>query len=420
MSYYTFARYLLIGLLILSLGGLMGWYLYLRTQRAAITAVTTGRGLNAIAPSSGGGVGSNYRNDVIVANNTGAAYSTTSSPLSSVPQQVWHANTSPVAGFGFVSTDANGTSIYFVERATGYIFSALPTSGAVSRVYGVLTPKVYAAYVSSTGAVIERYPAQGGGVETVVIWPSESSGGSERRSTLPQNMGPFAVSNDTIVYGLHSEATTIISSSNWSGTKTKTLFSTPLSSLRLTLLADGRILLGEAPADGVLGHMYTITKDGELGQFIAPAPGLTLLPQASSTAVLYASSAGGVAHLFVRSGTTVVSVPLSTVADKCVWTSAPPTPKKGEVATSSIAYCAVPDSIPSSQFLDSWYRGEVHTTDSWWKIDATAGTATKLALEWPRGATPPDAVDIQIDSTNSYIGFKDARDQSLWVLRIPK
>ena len=420
MHLYSALRYLLIGFTILILGGLMGWYIYLRAQHSSQAAISTGRGLGDSAPSFTGGMGSNYQNSLSGLARGDASNTPTSSPGL---HDVQHVSQSEVAGFGFVSTGTSTTALYFVERATGYVFLVDLRTGISSRIAGTLTPKVYEAYVASDGSVIERYPSEKGGVETVAIAPPAAPGAVARRINLPQDINPFAISADgIIVYGTRSAGATTLWSTNWSVTKTRSIFQSSIASWRAFALTDGRIILAEKAADGVLGHSYTLSAKGTLSPLTPALSGLSVLAQSSSTAILYTSISGGKAQVFVRAGANAntLAVPLATVADKCAWTAAVPAAKKGATTTPSIVYCAVPDAITTDHFLDAWYRGEIHTTDALWAIDSSVGTAVKTAVEWPRGITPPDVIDPSVDPSGTYISFKDARDQSLWLVRLKK
>jgi len=149
-----------------------------------------------------------------------------------------------------------------------------------------------------------------------------------------------------------------------------------------------------------------LQKNGAFVPLLRAIPGLTLLPHPSSRALLYGAS-GGTLTLFARTSATSTSgsLPIRTTADKCVWD-----PKQ-----QFIAYCAVPQSLPAPSFLDRWYRGEVHTADAWWRVDAGAASAELLF-------SPGNAVlDVErpvIDNSGNYIAFVNAVDKSLWLLRI--
>ena len=88
----------------------------------------------------------------------------------------------------------------------------------------------------------------------------------------------------------------------------------------------------------------------------------------------------------------------------------------GTAAKDLIAYCGVPQGSPGQTFLDNWYRGAVHSSDSLWRIDADAGTAELVFT--PPSNTPIDIENIEADRAGSFLAFTNAADKSLWLYRL--
>ena len=166
-------------------------------------------------------------------------------------------------------------------------------------------------------------------------------------------------------------------------------------------------MLVQRASDSVMGYAYEL-KNGSLVPVLRALPGLTMLPKSGSQALLYGTSAKGALSLFTRLSaiTTASRLPITTIADKCVWA-------EGSAPT---AYCAVPQTSPPEGFLDSWYRGEAHSSDALWRIDASAGSAELVFA--PDSSISIDVENLSIDSSNRYVAFTNARDQSLWLLRL--
>ena len=61
--------------------------------------------------------------------------------------------------------------------------------------------------------------------------------------------------------------------------------------------------------------------------------------------------------------------------------------------------------------------GAIHTSDTWWRIDAGTGEATPV-LEPGDTEETFDVENPMIDGTGQEIAFMDAKDKSLWLLRI--
>ena len=162
------------------------------------------------------------------------------------------------------------------------------------------------------------------------------------------------------------------------------------------------------------------------------APGLTFLPNASSTALIYGTSERGSLSLFARTreDATAVSIPIKTVADKCVWSTETPTAaqstttpkissKSAPIVKPLIAYCAVPQFVTSNTFLNDWYKGAIHTSDSWWRVDVSSGTVELLLSP----SATNQSIDVKnpiMDASGKYISFMNTTDNTLWLLRISK
>ena len=81
-----------------------------------------------------------------------------------------------------------------------------------------------------------------------------------------------------------------------------------------------------------------------------------------------------------------------------------------------VAYCAVPQFVTSNAFLNDWYRGAIHTSDSWWRVDVSADTVELIFA--PETDTPIDVESPIMDDRGEHIAFINAIDKTLWLLRI--
>ena len=416
--------YILVLLIVIILGALAGWYFFLRGKTDATTATDTARGLGHPAPSFNG-ISSTQNNATASfspAPSTGALNTNNStSPL-------WHVDKTPVAGMRFIKT-ATSSSLYYVERGNGYVFSADPNAHTITRLTDTLMPKTYEAIFASDGSVIERSIQDDGSIATfvgVIIATTTASDSSNTAGTLkgtylPHNIIQIAAApkGRSVVYLLKDASPGVSGAfAQWDGSKAKTFFNSPITHWQLQWLADGRMVILEAPADDMSGYAYILGSDGALSPLVRNIPGLTVLPSDSSSALLYGSSSHGALTLFVRQSPAITPVALSiqTIADKCVWA---PTTKmvRGKTIKQMILYCAVPTVAPNGTFINDWYRGVVHTTDTWWKVDASSGTASQIYA--PNGLSL-DVLDPTIDPSETHISFINAVDDSLWVLTIPQ
>ncbi|HTR18533.1 MAG TPA: hypothetical protein VMH91_00950 [Candidatus Paceibacterota bacterium] len=410
-KYMTLLRLVITGIAVLALGALLGWYYFLHGAQQQVTTDSAARSFGSGAPSFEGTAGSTYQNAASTLGESVGGVST-STPAA----RLWEVSQVPVAGLGW----QNGSvpTLRFVERSSGNVLEATPSDHGIMRLTDTLRPEIYAALITLDGSVLERSVDDSGtlitfagNVATTTETSATSSPDMLQGVELPQGIRTIAADplSDTLYYAIAQPSGISLVSTNWAGQKEKQLYSSPLTQWRLITDGDGGVVLLQAPADGVEGYAYRLQKNGSLS-LVAQAPGLTLLPDASTTALLFGTSQGGTLSLFTQSSASASPQRLSiqTVADKCAW-------GPGKSLT---AYCGVPTQTGSQQFLDDWYKGIVHTSDTFYEVDAQAASTTLLYD--PTGDTQNglDVEDPMVDPSGQYIAFTNAADQSLWILRI--
>lgn len=433
------------GLLAVIVGGLTGWYFFIQTHSDAIRAADAARGFSTggllgtpgisgapggpdAASSSGvtflgqSGQGAPLGNTFLnpdgtlgVADPEGAT-STGQRATSTPPQtpQLWHTTKTPVAGFGFVTSEDGTTLVRYAERATGFVFSADPWSGETARLSNTLHPKTQQAYFADE-TIIERSIGERTLDTFVGTIERTATSSALVGDTLPAYVLAMAVRPDTgdIFYIRPSTtgAEGVVAAED--GTKAKTVFSSPLSNWKPIYLP-GRIVVTQLSSDDVPGYAYEVGSNGALSLLVGNVPGLMVAPRASSSAILWSSSSRGTLSLFSRisASSEASQLGIKTIAEKCVWA---PSVSDRENAP-LFAYCAVPRTAPGSGYLDALHQGVVTTSDAWWQVDARAGASQALYAS----GESPDVRNPQIDPSGRFIAFIDGRDSSLWVLRIAK
>jgi hypothetical protein len=397
-------RILLIALVIMLLAGLGGWYWYLKGQSASLESVSSGRGFGGPTPSFENTGGSTFDNIV-----KGLGFQTEQPiPETKKPPRLWRVLATPGAGHGFIS-GATSTTLRFLERSTGYLFESDVENGKTVRLTNTLTPQAYEAHFSGTGSPViqrlddERMIAQSlfyrASSTQVFGTINESSFGAVRAIySHPKKNEVLAVVDD--------EKGAVLIRSTWEGGRPARVFSSSIKNWNIHWLADDSITLSEPAASGVPGSAYRVL-EGDLAPIVRNIPGLTILPRAHSESMLIGSD-DGTLSIGVRgsAASSTARLPIRTVPEKCVWA-----PGKDPVA-----YCAVPQSISSGQFLNDWYKGRIHTNDTWWKIGVGGATAEQI-LPSSEGQQL-DVENPAINDAGEYISFRNAYDKSVWVLRI--
>jgi len=410
-------RYIAIGFVVVSLGALAGWYLYLRKQGISITEVAVGRGFSDIIPSFNGLGGSTYQN--IVAQAVDQVVGFVANRESPQPMnKLWHVDHTPVAGMGFVLGTTSSTTLSYAQQATGHIFTADPYSRIVERRTNILVPKTYRALFAYDGSFVLQAIGEDGVVRTIAGTPSASSTTDNASSTpklgrdMPPNLRSIAfdpVSRTLFWITSDLKGGVVGASVPWGAATGTRLFSSSVGGWRL-IVEKGRYMATIAPEDGIPGYAYEITKQGVWVPILRNIPGLSFLPSEDPSVYTYSVSDGASVSLYLTSSasSTPQKLPMGTVADKCAWTP----------GSSRMMYCAVPEKPPTGPFLGPWYRGTIHTEDAWWEVDAATGDAQEIYSMLDANDAAIDVVNPTVDPSGNFISFQDAKDSSLWVLRI--
>ena len=394
--------------IVIILGALTFWYFFIQAKQEKVTREDEARGAGLAPPSLGSIVGSTYEN---IISSLSTLVSGDGGPESGKLPRLSQVGKTPTAGLGFVG-NASSTRLRFVERSTGYIFDVDPKTGALERLTNTLIPYVYEAVVTQRGVIL-RGVGEKNEILTVMGTISASSSASSNANSLvqrplPNGIRAIAVSptGNEVVYLNGGEGTFTGTRASWDGTKPRTLFSSKLSEWQISLAAKDRTVIVQKPSDSVAGSAYVVGDGGALLPLVKDVPGLTMLPSPSSKALLYGESSGGLS-LFARTDDASASerLPIRTVAGKCVWGH----------GTKLVAYCAVPQGVPPADFLDGWNRGETHTADAWWRVDVSAASAELL---FSPGSAELDVESPAVDDGGNYIAFINARDKTLWLLRV--
>lgn len=414
MKMRTLIEYILAAIIVLILGGLAGWYFFLRTQTQTTSTQSAARGFGAAIPE-GNANGTSPFSGI-----SGASPSSSEAiSVAQRPPQLWQVAAEPIAGQAFVGS-GNDLRLRYVERASGYVFEADPETGTSIRRTNTLLPKIYEALLTGNGHVYERSIDAGGAITTFVGTIATSTDASSASSSSQTLLGAYlakdiaSMSADPrtgALFYIERGASGVSGvTADWNGGKQKTIFTSTIMHWQPTVLEDGRIILVQAAADSVPGYAYELKKDGTQSLLLGPLPGLTMRARASSGALLWSQSARGIMSLFVRvdQNSTGVQLPIKTLADKCAWAH----------GKDPVAYCGVPQGSAGQNFLDVWYRGAAHSSDALWRIDASAGTAEMIYT--PPSDTSIDVENMLVDSGGNYITFMNAANKSLWLLRLSK
>jgi hypothetical protein len=397
------------GIVVIALGlGLLLWYLFLRGQIATLNLQSSGRGFDSETPRFSSNLGSTFTNTV-TGNDFGVA--TQESVTQGSGARLRPVHQTPTAGHVFRT---NTSTLLYIERATGHVFAHEARTDTTTRKTNALFPRTYEARGAGNGVFIFSTLVDDAPVMRVVTVDFASATPEFLPITeriLPSNVLDARVNpqGNGVLLTIGSPSGGVqIAASNIDGSSLSTVFSSRIRGWALSWLRNGSVFVTERAATDVLGTGYELG-DGQMIPIARRVPGLTLLP-APVPGIALVGTDDGQMRLGLQKEGTFIELPLRTLADKCAWA---PT-----AASSSFAYCAVPDTVSTRSFVTDWYQGRTHSADTLWQI-APDGSLTQLFTSTEAG-TPLDMERLEVDDRGEYVAFRNAIDKSLWIFRIQK
>ena len=302
--------------------------------------------------------------------------------------------------------------VQYIEQQSGNIYQYNSSTGKQTRTSNKTIPGIrsaawlpdgslaYVQYLSHTGS--------GSGDVSTYALPRNGTDGF----FLPQGLSEvLADGNDALLAVSSSENGSIIKKANKNASNVYTAFQTPLSAIRVMVAGLKNYIVYTKPSAGIGGYVFLEHADtGILTPIAGPQNGLVALANHAGTNVLvsYISSGGDMRTELVSTQTrTVIQLPISTIADKCVWSQ-----------NDSDIYCGVPQNPPHDSYPDSWYQGTTSFTDQMWEINVV-GRYAKFLFDFSKEEGKPlDAIALSVDSKQQVLSFVNKRTRALWAYRL--
>ncbi|MFH1178197.1 MAG: hypothetical protein V1711_00515 [bacterium] len=318
-----------------------------------------------------------------------------------------------VAGEVVVNVPAENASsspevaVHYIERQSGNVFTYSTNTKTITRtsnktILGIQSAK----WLPDASFAFVRY-LSGADFSTVNTYALPST--SESKSNgffLPQNLSDIAVSSTSIIAlssGVNGSAASL---ERIDGTHITELFTTPLSSLRVSFAGKNQYLAFTKPSALIPGSAFIVDSSKNFSRIAGPLNGLVALTSPSGKLVLISYTQNNTMQMQLVNVSTreVVPLPVATIADKCVWAS-----------DDAVIYCGIPIDPPSDTlYPDYWYQGAVQFSDRIWKIDVS-GRFAQLVLDFSNEIKAPlDAEELAIDPLNTELVFINKNDGSLW------
>lgn len=327
-----------------------------------------------------------------------------------IPARLAKISAGPVVpGAVLVSRAATASSsqevtVTYIERQSGNVYSYAVGSGTLTRTSNRTVPGIQSAlWLPSATLAFVRY-LSGSDFSTINSYAlhADGSGGF----FLSQNLSDIAVSSTSVLMLASGVNGSIASLSRTDGTQAKEVFTTPLSALRVSFAGKNQYLAFTKPSATVPGSAFLIDSTGYFSRIAGPLQGLVAKASPSGKWALVSYSNNGTMQMVLINTATgeSLTLPVATIADKCVWT-----------ADDSAIYCGIPmDPSTNFNYPDDWYQGAVSFTDRIWKIQVS-GRYAQFVLDFTKETKESlDADALAIDPLNTVLVFMNKNDSSLW------
>lgn len=392
-------RYLIIAAIVMVLAGVVAAvYFIFFTGSAGVAVAPEGAGL----PMAGQGAPGTET--------TGASNAPASAPIAVSARLVKISAGPVVPGVAVVNNKAASASsspevaVKYIERQSGNVYAYLTHARTLTRTSNRTIPGIQsAAWLPDASLAFVRY-LSGTDFSTINSYalPASGSGGF----FLSQNLSDIAVSSTSVLTLASGVSGSVASLMRTDGTRASEIFTTPLSSLRVAFAGKNRYLAFTKPSYALSGSAFLVDGTGRFSRVSGPLNGLVAKASPSGKWVLVSSVFdGGMRMELVNSATgESLSLPVATIADKCVW-----------AADDSAVYCGIPMNPPASfNYPDDWYQGAVSFSDRIWKIQVS-GRYAQLVLDFSKeNREALDAEALATDSLNTILVFVNKNDGSLW------
>lgn len=345
---------------------------------------------------------------------TGVVPPTTNSPVTVSPRLVEISSGPVVPGIVVVDTKTNiaGTStvavVRYIDRQSGNVYGYTTQNTTATRTSNKTVPGIQsAAWLPDGSRAFVRYLT---GTDAATINTYALSENGLGGFFLNQNLADIAVSSSsvlTLASGVNGSLGLLARSD---GSNSTTVFSSPLSALRVSFAGKGQYLAFTKPSSLLAGDAFLVDSTGRFSRIAGPLAGLVALASPSGKWVLVSSAGVGAMQMELVNTATgdVLPLPVATIADKCVWT-----------LNESAIYCGVPvNPLTNASYPDDWYQGAVSFADRIWKINVS-GRYAELVLDFTKETKGSlDATALALDPANTTLVFLNKNDGSLWSFQL--
>ncbi len=306
-------------------------------------------------------------------------------------------------------------SVRYQDRATGHIYQTFLDIISPQKISNTTIPKVHHSYfVSNSEGLIDQYLTTSRSIETYSAQLTKDKEGNYNGivgTFLPKDILDLSTLTDStkIFYISTLENGVVGTISSPKGDSKIQVFSSKFSEWNSQFPNSKLVTVTTKPSARSLGYMYGIdTSIKSFDKILGGISGLTTLTSPDGKQILYsATTTGGfTSSIYSRETKSALTLGLVTFPEKCVW-----------ARDSKTAYCAVPQSIPTGEYPDSWYQGTVSFNDSFWKLD-TESNIFELIYDSASEGRNFDGVQLKLSTNEKYLLFVNKVDNQLWSITL--
>lgn len=422
---------ILVVILILTITGVMWFFLFRAPATPATPGDTTDSGAGGFAPynrGTNGGQNKGGGSDKTLATSTPVDLGTTS--RLPILRKIYD---KPVGGMGATSTASTTSVVHFIDRGTGYVYEANNSSLDLLKLSNTTIPRVYETFwqgnmKSFIIRTIKEGEEQVGTlyadlnrvVPQVSTTTASSSDSDLLTSTAYEVKGRYMTSNileiaaspknDKIFELVNEKDRGVGYVSSFDEKTHKKVFDSPMTQLNIDWPEENTIIMSTKGTAYGPGYVYALDlKKGSFNKILNGIRGLSAKMNHDASMLLYTQSkTDGTLGTYVKKmkDGSIQELVVKTIADKCAW---------GTVQKQYL-YCAVPNRFPDGSYPDDWYTGRASFTDQIWRVNSVTGEVLLLANPVDLASTLIDITNPVLDPKENTLYFINKKDLSLWSL----
>lgn len=315
--------------------------------------------------------------------------------------------TRPVAGFTEIQASSTAPiEVIYMEVGTGHIYSINLETGFEERISATTIPSAHKVAFSHNGQFVMIESGFGSSKE-FVLGEIDRNSSSLTNTELNEPITSFSATDDNrFLYSIQANSSVIGKIFNPEAFTNETLFTLPFreASIEWGSSATDPHYVYPKTTRQLESFLYRI-KNGAISRVAVDGYGMSAI--GNDDFVLYSRQGGELYQTYitdVQSGEQSLS-PLVQIPEKCLMTD----------NAFPITICANTQYQDSNLLPDSWYKGELSSSDNLWEISTEDGSAQLLVNTLEESGRRLDITQLMLSDDEFNVYFTNQQDRTLWV-----